>query len=129
MLSTVTAFLKPYTMWIVGGTVALIVGAFTWMSVDLALTKSALETTKVKLEASEQIIEAQERAIEAVNRIDALEEELDEVRRQGRARVAQAEGANDEIPPAVADAWLANSDSVLAYRGNPRAIEELRLPE
>jgi len=128
MLDKIALLAKPYLAWIVWGGIALVVGAFTWMTVDLALTKSALANSRGELRAANMIVEGQQRAIEALDRVDRLEQNLNRLVVANRDRIMQAQGANDEIPPEVAAAFIANSDSVLAYRGNPRAVEELHVP-
>lgn len=123
------AFLKPYTMWIVGAGVAAVLAAFGGLWLNLTLTQNALDNARGDLKQAELTIKAQERAIEAVDRVDHLEEQLDRLLASNHTRIMQAQGANDAIPPEVGAAFIANSDSVLAYRGNPRSAQELHIPQ
>lgn len=129
MFTVISTFLKPYMGWIVGGLSAIVIGAFTWMFVDLTLTKDALADANGKVKEQAQTIAAQSRAIEAVDRVDALESRLNRVLTENTRLIMQAQGANDAIPPEVGAAFIAGSDRVLSYRGNPRAAEELHFPE
>lgn len=109
------AFLKPYTLWIAGAVVATVVGAFGWLWVDNALTHSALRDAQGDLKVAEQTIKAQERAIEAVNSVEELRTDLNRALRRFNAQIMEAEGANEQIPPAVADVWGTGIDSLRSH--------------
>lgn len=112
MFAAAKLFLKPYLGWIVGGAVALVVGAFSWLAVDLAFTKAALSDAESDLKQAELTIKAQERAIEAVNRVEDLRSDLNRLLRRFNAQIMEAEGANEQVPPAVASVWGTGIDSM-----------------
>lgn len=114
-------FFTTYALRIAALVTVFAVGACLWLYADLA-------TTKAKLDKAQAIVDAQTRAIEALDRIDALEARLRREVRDAARRIEEAEGSQDEIPPEVGAAFIANSDRMLSYRGNPRAVEELHVP-
>lgn len=118
MLTAIKTFFAPYIGWIIGGGIALVVGAFSWITVDLALTKSALQRTETKLEASEQIIAAQARGLQAVNRVDELERRINRVLRNSERLIMETEGANHALPEDVTAIWRATDDSLRAQRND-----------
>ncbi len=130
MFGVVSTFIKPYLGWIVGAGVALVVGAFSWMAVDLAMTKSALDKAEIKLEAAQAIVEAQTRAIEAVDRVEEYRTEVNRALRRFNAQIMEAEGADQQVPPAVARVWANGIDSLRASEldSNSGAPENVPAP-
>lgn len=130
MFKAASLFLKPYLGWIVGGAVALVVGAFSWLVADLALTKAALSDAASKNKLQAMTIRAQERGLEAVNRIDELEQNINRMLRESSQRIMDAEGADNEISQDVAAIWAATDDSLRAQRtgGDPGSAEGLPNP-
>jgi hypothetical protein len=128
MFKVAMAFMKPYLGWIAGGAVALVVGAFSWLAVDLAMTKSALNNANSELKQAEMIIESQERAIEAINIVEEYRTDMRRFTRMLNTRIMEAEGANQEVPPAVANAWADGIDSLRAQTDDTGRVEDVRTP-
>lgn len=102
----------PILVW-VGIVVA---GVVTFMYVDLQLTKAALEKTETQLAAAQSVVEAQQRAIDAVDEVAEFTQQTNAQLRELNRTIMEAEGATEEIPPAVASAWATGIDSL---RNNP----------
>lgn len=102
----------PILVW-VGIVVA---GVVTFMYVDLQLTKAALEKTETQLAAAQSVVEAQQRAIDAVDEVAEFTQQTNAQLRELNRTIMEAEGATEEIPPAVASAWATGIDSL---RDNP----------
>lgn len=102
----------PILVW-VGIVVA---GVVTFMYVDLQLTKAALEKTETQLAAAQSVVEAQQRAIDAVDEVAEFTQQTNAQLRELHRTIMEAEGATEEIPPAVASAWATGIDSL---RDNP----------
>ena len=129
MFNAVGLFLKPYLGYIVGGAFALVVGAFGAMAIDLALTKSALRDAQGDLKQAELTIKAQERAMEAVTNVANYRQELDRALSRLNVQIMGAEGANEQIPPAVADVWGTGIDSLRSPdSGNTGSPDSLPSP-
>lgn len=128
MFTAISTFLKPYTTWIIGGTVATLVGLGSWLAVDLVLTKSALHDAQSDLKLAEQTIKAQERAIAAVDRVENYRTDINRILRTLNSRIMEAEGANQEVPPAVAQSWANGIDCLRDHSCDTGSPEDVSAP-
>jgi hypothetical protein len=120
MFSVVSAFLKPYIGWIVGAGIALVLAAFGGLWLNLTLTQSALADARGDLKVAGLTIKAQERAIEAVDRVEDYRRDMNRILNRLSAQTMEAEGANEQVPPAVAHVWANGIDSLRPSAGEQR---------
>lgn len=105
MFKAISLFLQPYMSWIIGGAIALAVGAFGVLYIDNVTTHARLNSVKNELKAAHMIVEAQERAIHAIDRVEEYQEETNRMLRRLNRTVRETEGANQEVSPAIATVW------------------------
>ncbi len=125
MFKAIGLFLQPYMTWIIGGAIALAVGAFGVLYIDNVTTHSRLEHAQSELKEKNMMIEGQRRAIEAIDRIEQHQNETDRMIRGLSRRVRETEGANQEISPAAAAVWRDGLECLRAHNcdtGSPEAL-------
>jgi hypothetical protein len=93
------------------GVIALASVAFYLYSA-LQLSEARRESLDAQLRTANATIQAQERAIAAVDRVNALEDRLDEIVSDSMREILDAEGADQQVPPDVAATWAAGFDSL-----------------
>lgn len=128
MWNAISTFLKPYLTWIAAGAIALVVGTIGWLSVDLALTKSALTNVRGDLKVAESTIEGQRRAIEAIDRIERRQEETTRMLRNLSRIVRETEGADQPISQAAATVWRDGLECLRAHSCDTGSPETLPPP-
>lgn len=115
MFKVISEFLKPYTTWLISGAIAIVVGAFGVLYLDNVTTHSRLDSAKSELKAASMLVEGQQRAIDALNEVHEYRNETNRMLRQLSSRIMEAEGANEEIPPAVAGVWADGIDCLRSH--------------
>lgn len=101
---------------VVAGLAILAVVFYLYAALQFAEGRNKVLSTQ--LEVATQTIEAQQRAIEAVDRVADLERRLDNIVTNSVREILEAEGANEQVPPAVADAWAAGIDGLRNESGS-----------
>jgi uncharacterized protein HemX len=125
MFKAIGLFLQPYMTWIIGGAIALAVGAFGVLYMDNVVTHSRLTSAQNELKAANMLVQGQRRAIEAIDRIEQRQDETNRMIRGLNRRVRETEGADQEISPAAAAVWR---DGIVCLRahncdtGSPEAL-------
>lgn len=125
MFKAISAFLQPYMAWVTGGLIALVVGAFGWLWLDNTITHSRLQSAQSELKAANMVVEGQQRAITALNEVTEYRNETNRMLRVLSRRIMEAEGANEEIPPAVASVWGDGIDCLRAHNCDTARPEDV----
>ncbi len=128
MFKAIGLFLQPYMAWIIGGAIALAVGAFGVLYVDNVTTHSQLVSTQSELKAANMLNEGQRRAIAAMDEVREYRNETNSMLRQLSRRMRETEGANQEIPPAVASVWGDGIDCLRAHNCDTARPEDVPSP-
>lgn len=128
MFKAIGLFLQPYMAWIIGGAIALAVGTFGVLYVDNVTTHSRLVSAQSELKAANMLVEGQRRAITAMDEVREYRNETNSMLRQLSRRMMEAEGANQEIPPAVASVWGDGIDCLRAHNCDTARPEDVPNP-
>jgi uncharacterized protein HemX len=128
MFKAIGAFLQPYMTWIIGGAIALAIGAFGVLYVDNVTTHSRLESVQNELKAANMLVEGQRRAIAAMDEVREYRNETNNMLRQLSRRMRETEGANEQVPPAVASVWADGIDCLRAHNCDTARPENVPSP-
>ncbi len=111
------------------GVIALASVAFYFYSA-LQLSEARRESLDAQLRTANAMIQAQERAIAAVDRVNALEDRLDEIVNNSTREILDAEGADQQVPPDVAAAWASGIDGLRdPARSDPGESKRMQLAD
>lgn len=128
MFKAIGLFLQPYMTWIVGGIIALAIGAFGVLYMDNVVTHNRLDSAQSELKAANMLNEGQRRAIAAMDEIREYRNETNGMLRQLSRRMRETEGANEQIPPAVASVWGDGIDCLRAHNCDTAGPENVPSP-
>ena len=128
MFKAIGLFLQPYMTWIIGGAIALAVGAFGVLYMDNVATHSRLTSAQNELKAANMLVQGQRRAIEAMDEVREYRNETNSMLRQLSRRMRESEGANEQIPPAVASVWGDGIDCLRAHNCDTARPEDVPNP-